>query len=575
MNLFRSIYILIIITLFTLPSYSQGFSEIGDQLGISYDFIAKEYGGGVSFVDFNQDGLDDLTFATPGGTPIRFHLNNGSGFTEIDPLVSDTTEVKQVLWVDYNNDGLLDLYITSVFKNRLYKNLGNLSFEDVTDVCGFNDPLLISYCATWFDYNHDGLLDLAVAHRTPEESGFITLYKNLGNEQFQDVTIKSGLKNKGNSVLSMTSFDYNNDGWDDLFLAQDWEQGNQLLENRGNGTFRDVSFIKNANQKMNSMTATIGDFNSDGWFDIYVSNTREGNILLRNDEGNVFTEVSDSLGVQIKSLTFGSVFFDADNDMDLDLMVFGFQINYIYENPGDGSPFIQVNDPWGFSSNRFFNNGVALGDFDGNGFSDVAVSSLTRENFTQGKNTFWKNNFNSNNYLVVDLNGTISNKNAVGARLELTTNGKTIIRRIGCGESYSSQHSNSQYFGVGSNTLIDELIIKWPSGNSSILNNIPANQKISIEEPFGGCMDSNACNYNPNALYDNNSCRYAPLYYDCTGCINDVDEDGVCDELEISGCIDIYSCNFNSEATEDDGSCWYIPTYSIVGDSSVAPLILE
>ena len=213
---------------------------------------------------------------------------------------------------------------------------------------------------------------------------------------------------------------------------------------------------------------------------------------------------------------------------------------------------------------------------------------------------------------------------AIGAVIDVFAGGVHQIRRVGCGEGFSSQNSNTQYFGLGTNTSIDEILVKWPNGLETNLTDIAANQKINIVEidvsiisgctdslscnynpmasvddgtcvyadPFYdcsgnclidsdmdgicdeleilGCTDANACNYDSTATENNNMCTYADLYYDCFGnCLNDLDLDGVCDELEVAGCMDSIACNFNPNATDDDGTCGYL--FVLIIDGEVSP----
>ncbi|CAN0576765.1 unnamed protein product, partial [Laminaria digitata] len=229
----------------------------------------------------------------------------------------------------------------------------------------------------------------------------------------------------------------------------------------------------------------------------------------------------------------------------------------MYENRGPGQAFLRVDDIWGFQSDRDFNNGLALGDYNDDGYLDLARNSISRENFITSKHSFWENSFNNNNYLMVDLEGTASNKDAIGTTLKLYIGGDTKVRRIAAGESFASQHSSTQFFGLGSATVADSLVILWPSGNKSVVLEPTANQLLHQVEPNKGCTDPLACNYNPNVIGDNGSCRYATQYMDCTGCINDMDGDGVCDELEVPGCTDPIACNFSVTHSEENGSCWY------------------
>ncbi len=569
-KLYSSLYLLL---LCSGLSYGQGFTNVAESSGLEFSYVSNEYGGGVSFVDFNQDGLDDLTFATHAGQPVRFFINNGNGFEAITDLVTNNSGVKQVLWLDYNNDQLLDLYLASEGSNKLYRNNGNLELEDVTLSVGFDFPLLTSYCSTWFDYDNDGKLDLLVAHRTEEKEGWIDLYKNLDFQSFEKTTIQAGLKSKGESVLAMTTLDYNNDGWTDVFLGQDWEKGNQLFKNNGNGTFKDVSRISGVDFKMNSMTATIMDINEDGWQDIYVSNTTMGNILLVNDGEGSFEEKAAYYNLDLTNVTFGTVFFDADNDGDNDVHIGGMLINHTFEDINDEEEFKKRNNDWGFTSDSRFSNGVAVGDFNNDGSIDIVKNSVTRGDLIVSKNTLWQNNFNQNNYIKVKLAGTVSNHFGIGAKVNVHANGKVQHKRIACGESFSSQHSLIQHFGVRQSETIDSIVVQWPSNNISVVKNIPANQTVLIEEPPYGCTDSQACNYNPSAQSDNGSCRYVQEFYNCTGCIDDSDQDGICDQLEIYGCDENDACNFSEEATENDGSCYYLPIYEITGPTEQEALV--
>ncbi len=551
--------LIILLFAFINPVFPQGFTNISSTLNLPNGYQNGEYGGGVSFVDFNQDGLDDLTFPSGGNTLIHFYQNTGSGFAESPTLVLNTSEVKQVIWVDYDNDGDLDLYTTSSSLNRLYKNTGDLNFEDITPTCGFNDPLKQSFCGSWLDYDEDGLLDLCISHRISHLVGNITLYRNLGNDQFQDVTALAGLSNLGNSVLAMATFDMNNDGWEDIYVGQDYQAGNLMLKNNGDGTFDNISVSSNSNIQNNTMTTTIGDYNGDGWMDIYLTNTSEGNSFLENQGDETFIEKAGILGVIINEFCWGAVFLDADNDMDLDLHISSTNQSFMFENPNDGLPFIEVTDSWGFENDANYSVGSAAGDYNGDGRVDFAEN-----NSWPSLPAFWQNNFTENNYIIIDLQGTVSNSMAVGAVIDVFAGGIHQIRRVGCGEGFSSQNAYSQFFGLAENTLIDEINIKWPNGLESTLTDINANQRITIIEnvPGAGCTDPQACNYDPAATINDGSCVYAEPFYDCAGnCINDTDSDGVCDELEILGCMDAQACNYDAEATDNDGSCTYAELY--------------
>jgi hypothetical protein len=543
-----------------LPNlYAQGFTELSSTLNLQFGYTQGEYGGGVSFADFNGDGLDDLTYTTGLNQPMRFFENNGSGFTEIPSPIVNLNETKQVIWVDYNNDGYMDLYVTSKQGNRLYKNTGNLQMEDITATAGFSDPVNAqSFCASWFDYDQDGLTDFCVSFRTAYLMGKITLYRNLGNDMFEDVTTAAGLGGLGNSVLGMATFDMNNDGLEDLFVGQDFQAGCLMLKNNGDGTFSNISVSSGANVQNNTMTVTIGDYDGDGWMDVYLTNTAQGNTLLRNNGDETFTNTAFTAGLTMNMFTWGALFLDADNDQDLDIHVNATSSSNMFENTAIGMPFVLVNAAWGFAGYSQNCIGLAGGDYNNDGYVDMA------KNNSNSNNTFWQNNFTGNNFLSVFLTGTISNFNAIGAVIEISANGISQKRRVGCGEGFSSQNSFTQYFGLGTAQMVDTLNIYWPSGLVNTYLNVEANQKLNLIEfeEITGCTDALACNFNPVATNEDGSCEYAVVYFDCQGnCLMDTDDDGVCDELEIIGCTDPVACNFNPEATENSFICTYAVMY--------------
>ena len=232
----RIIFILIFQIGWLVNAIGQGFVERSDDFSFTWEYGIGEYGGGPSFVDFNLDGLDDVTIPSGFDEEMIFLQSDSTDFTFLTPLVSNLTEVKQVLWVDYDNDGDLDLYLTSRVLNALYKNTGDFVFEDITSTCGFNDPLKQTFCASWFDYDEDGLLDVLVSHRLSFMVGDLTLYRNLGNDQFEDVSIASGLEGFSSSPLAMATFDMNNDGLEDIYVVEDYEAGNLMFRNNGDAS---------------------------------------------------------------------------------------------------------------------------------------------------------------------------------------------------------------------------------------------------------------------------------------------------------------------------------------------------
>ena len=542
----------------------QGFTDVAPTMGLQFAYGAGEYAGGASFVDFNLDGLDDLTIATVAGTPIRFFQNNGSGFTELDSPVTNNTDTREIVWVDIENDGDLDLYTTSHNGNKLFRNLGDFAFQDITSTCGFSEPTgWKSYCATWTDYDKDGLPDLCVAFRISYLVGQISFYKNLGNGQFENVTAQAGFSGLGNSVLAMAAFDMNNDGWEDLFIGQDFQAGCLLMKNNGDGTYQNVSISAGASIQNNTMTVTVGDFENDGWFDVFLTDTALVR-YLRNNGDETYTSVGSLVGLNVQGFTFGAQALDADNDGDLDLNINSNVTSRMHENTLGGNAFVDVTTPWGFSTAINFGVGLTQGDFNGDGYPD-----LFKCNKNSPGHALWRNDFNANNYLSVDLTGTVSNGFAIGAVIRVWTNGICQMRRVGCGEGFCAQNSYTQFFGLGQEDVVDSLSVTWPSGIVNFHYQITANQRIHLSEilPIPGCTDELACNFNPEADADDGSCVFPVDYLDCDGdCLHDADSDGICDELEIAGCMDSTACNYSEESTDEDGSCVFPPQTSISGN---------
>jgi hypothetical protein len=507
--------------------FGQGFVDVASDFGLDFTYPFQEYGGGVSFVDFDQDGLDDLCFAN-NNAPSRFFQNTGPGFTEVF-LIPETYSTKQLLWVDYDNDGDLDIYLATLEVNRLYQNDGALNFTDVTNSCGFNDPFDTSMCVTWLDFDRDGFLDLCVSHRTSFLVGFLTLYHNLGNGAFEDVTIEAGLANLGNSVLAICSLDIDKDGWQDLYVGQDYEAGNLALRNKGDGTFDNLSVSSGAGVLNDSMSCTVGDYNSDGWLDIYVTNTSQspGNSLFINQGDFTFQESSIQENVNLWSFTWGAVWLDANRDMRNDLFINGTSSNFFFTNVGDGQPMINSEVAWGMGDDSSYGVGCAVGDFNGDHQVDIASSN------SQGDpHTLWQNTNSENNYLTINLDASTSNNFAVGAVVEIIVDDVTQIRRVGCGEGFGSQNSLKQFFGLGSSENVDQVTVVWPSGVVQTIVDVAANQELTIFESVPGCTNSTACNYDAGAELDNGSCTFP-------------------------GCADPMAATYDSTAGCDDGSCLY------------------
>ncbi|MFD2552142.1 FG-GAP-like repeat-containing protein [Bizionia sediminis] len=445
-------------------------------------------GNGISFCDYNNDGWDDITIATQNNAPVLFFKNRNGTF-EADALniPANTYQHKQVIWVDIDNDGDKDLFVTANNgPNKLYENLGDLNFQDISTAAGFSSENLESYGASWGDYNNDGYLDLFLSNRSESNSQRNYFFRNNGNNTFTDVTEEAGFDLNSHMTFCAAFFDFNNDGWQDLYLSSDkYFNQNFLYQNNGDGTFTDVSVPSNTGIIIDAMSTTIGDFNNDGWFDLYITNTpADGNVLFRNNGDGTFTDLAVFSGTRLYSYAWGAVFLDADNDMDEDLYVScefdgsnpPYQSSAFFQNRGNNT--FANNTQTAVSGDAAKSYANAVGDFNNDGLPDIAVSNINYENIY-----LWENQTTtSNNWLKVTLEGVESNRDGIGSRIEISVNGLKQYRYTISGEGYLSQNSSAEIFGLGNSSSIDYIRVTWLSGTVDYIENVAANQSIHIQE---------------------------------------------------------------------------------------------
>lgn len=470
---------------------SEGFSQTNfvdraTNLGIGVSCGDVPIGNGITFYDYNDDGWDDITLATQAGDPIRFFKNvNGVFSEETLNIPENISQMKQVNWVDYDNDGHLDLFVTSnISGNKLYRNDGNFNFIDVTVSALLPENNIHTYGASWGDYNNDGYLDVFLSNRDVAAIVPNYLFRNNTDGTFTDVSDSAGILSTSNLSFCSAFFDFNNDGWQDIYVSNDrLANKNVLYKNNGDETFTDVSESSNTDLYIDAMSVTIDDYNSDGWLDIYVTNTPSGNVFLRNNGDETFSNVASANGTSFNSIGWGAVFLDAENDMDLDLYVSGlldgsspnFLSAAFYENDGSGN-FLIPNQ--GFVNDNRESYANAIGDVDNDGFPEIAVSNTDNENVF-----IWKNEATSaNNWLKLNLEGTQSNTKGIGSFIEISLNGIKQYRYTLCGEGYLSQNSGTEIFGLGSNTVVDYVKVTWLSGLTDIITSVPANQTLTVIE---------------------------------------------------------------------------------------------
>lgn len=474
---------------------AQSFENVSAAKGVNFTSSALNgWGSGVSFYDFNQDGWDDLSLVKENG-PQGFYVNNQGTYQPSNFILSNFGETKQLLWVDYDNDGVLDVFITTLNgKNQLYKNDGNFGFTNVTASAGLFTGSAKNYGAAFGDFNKDGYLDLYLCKYddgTGDTSDLVivnNLYQNNGDGTFTDVSFSAGVTDGAKPTFCAVWLDYNHDSWPDLFVVNDRWPDATLFHNNGDGTFSDVTSTANISAPIsNFMTATVGDYNNDQDLDIFVSNTAGGIAdapLLFDNQGNgIFTNLANPLGLLMPNTTWGGVWIDYDNDTWQDLYVATAFLNPA--NPWKRSYFFKNNLPFGFvedstvlSGNQIAaSHAVARGDFNNDGYYDIAV-----QNESPVPAFLLENSGATNHYVKITLEGTVSNKFAIGSWIKVYVGGQVLTQYTLCGENYLGQNSQHHIFGLGQYSIIDSVVVEFPSGIVNSYYDLNVNQAYHFIE---------------------------------------------------------------------------------------------
>lgn len=459
--------------------------------GIDHVYGNGAPGCGVSFYDFDQDGFDDLSLGGIQGRGISFYRNAGGVFSLIASPVNIPFEVKQILWVDFDNDGDKDLYVACFDGyNLLFENQGNLVMHDITTQAGLPTEIHRGFGALWSDFNRDGWLDLYYVKRRTKDETVLNenrLFLNHPNGTFTEVTDAAGVADRGRKPFCAVAIDYDNDKWPDIYINNDKQTINTLLHNNGDGSFSDVSAESGANVKMDAMGTALGDYDNDGWLDMYVSNIPAGNVMLHNNgpdlDGNfTFTDLAAVSNTSFNSVAWGTNFLDADNDGDLDLYVNSMlagedQINStLYENKGDGT-FLNLEGQLPEDTCVSFSN--AIGDYNNDGIADIVVVNQA-DYHTQ----LWRSQVSliPNHFLKIRLRGVASNRDAIGTRIETFAGSHYQMRYTHCGIGFLGQNSGTEILGFSSRALIDSIRVTWPSGHVDLLKDIAADVSLLIVE---------------------------------------------------------------------------------------------
>lgn len=531
------------------PRYSGpiSFTDVTAQAGIHFKhnsgafgkkYLPETLGSGCAFLDYDNDGWQDILLinstnwpghAGPKSYPALYHNNRNGTFTDVTREAGLAIEMYGLgcSVADYDNDGFDDIYITCLGPNHLLRNQGNGKFRDVTAKAGAGDPGF-STSAIWFDYDKDGSLDLFVcnyvewsidkdlfctldgknkSYCTPEsyKGQSSTLYRNRGDGTFENVTKRAGLYDPSCKSLGVAMLDYDNDGWPDLFVAND-TQPNKLYRNNGDGTFTDnamtagVAFSE-AGVARAGMGVDAADYDGSGRQSLVIGNFSNEMMALYHNEGTgLFIDEAPTSTIgkaSLLTLTFGCFFFDYDLDGLTDIFAANGHVSddistvqekvkyaeppHLFRNVGK-KRFEEVTSKLGRPlAQPMVARGVAYGDLDNDGDLDLLIAS------NNGRARLLRNDGgNQNNLLRIKTVGTVSNRDGIGAKVTVkVTNQQKLWGVVKTGSSYASQSELLLTFGLGKAEKVASIEVVWPSGRTDTLQDVSANQAITIQEGVG------------------------------------------------------------------------------------------
>jgi enediyne biosynthesis protein E4 len=527
--------------IFTDVTQSSGINFVHLKGSHGVSTLLEEAGPGVCAADYDGDGFIDLYFVNGRdlyGRGIKaqnaLYHNKGNGMFED---VTDASGVPGTLyglgcvWGDYDNDGRPDLYVTQYGKNILYHNEGNGKFKDVTDqarVDGMDFGTIFHTGATFFDYDRDGWLDLYVggyanfgpaSQRNCDIGGGVmssclpamyggtpaVLYHNNHDGTFSNVTKAAGLWQPDGINLAVQAADYDNDGWPDLFVSNDGIPA-YLYHNEHDGTFKEIGMMSGMamsaeGNTMAAMCMSLGDYDHDGFDDVYISDFQMvPDHLWHNDGKGYFDEVTDAAGIgeiTKQVLSFGGGFLDYDNDGWLDIFIANGsvypeiaqvsreikykQLPLLFHNDHNRR-FTEVSAESGDGFKRpFASRGAAFADLDNDGNVDIVVGNsgdppLVLHNGGRA----------GNHFITFRLVGTKSNRDAMGAKVRISAGGERQILEIKGGGSYLSQSDLRAHFGLGTAERVESVEVEWPSGLKTSFSNVAADKFYVIREGSQG-----------------------------------------------------------------------------------------
>lgn len=539
------LFLMCIPTLMFAQMKSIMFTDITSKAGIDFKYTIGDYsyknilessGSGITWFDFNNDGFMDIYLmngkylegiSDPDGIVFKnshneLYKNNGNDtFTK----VTEKAGVAGKNWsmaasaIDLDNDGYQDLYVLNFGQNVFYHNNGNGTFSDITASLGLGGPNKLNGFTKWsigasfWDYNLDGKLDVMVGNFMAFDPAYFSpatpnlmpspaeydgqpsiLYEQQSDGKFIDVTQKNNLFYPDSRNMGLTIYDYDDDGDLDIFQAND-HQLNFLFKNE-NGVYKEVAVASGVAANNNgigtgSMHATIGDINGDGLVDIFVSDLNYG-ALYRNIGDGVFVDITTESGIMSAMMGkggWGASLFDYDNDGDLDLVAANgtaeeliLQYPLLMENDGKGKFKNVGKDHGAYFSTKRSGRGLAVGDFNNDGFLDVMISHVDK----QGTAALLRNEGgNGNHWVGLTLKGKNGSASAIGAKVTVTAGGKKQVLVNQWATSYLSNNDQRLHIGLGPQKQIDQLEINWSDGKKEVYKNIASNQYMTILQGKG------------------------------------------------------------------------------------------
>ena len=493
----RLLFIIILNFYFACESFGQfeDYSDIWHIPSTSYDAF---YGNGISVFDYDNDNIDNITVAYPYIGISGFHVSQ-------EELVNDffiplPLNIKQLIWADFNNDGDKELFVTTYGGGLFLYDYFNGEMIQVSDafssiISGFH------YGASAADYDNDGDLDLFVTQYWNYNFGAPLpnlLFRNEGNFVFTEVGASLGVNAATNNSFQSVWVDFNRDGWQDLYVINDHNIPNLFYQNNSGLSFTEISQQNNTNIAMSCMSNSISDYNRDGFFDIFITDGLTP-VLLEGDSIGEYSQVAFDVGFNNLQTGWGALWIDDDHDGwdDIHICQGGTVLepmpNQYFKNI-EGN-FTLSNSFDSYLKASFVN---AKGDFDGDCSPDFVVMNAAPISYD-----IWKGTIVENNYIKLELEGTISNKDAAGAIVEVYTDSKLSMKAVLFGDNYISQSSNLLLFGLGNSENIDSIAIYWPLGLVERYFNVEPNHFYHAIEGSNELVDLNAITFNINICPSN------------------------------------------------------------------------